>query len=47
MLRPAGYFCVDLSDKSIKSYLVRGGILGYADNKEKDKNSKGAFCNEI
>ncbi|MDO5796920.1 MAG: hypothetical protein Q4Q10_07860, partial [Eubacteriales bacterium] len=46
-LHPAGRFCVDLSDKSVKSYLVRGGILGYAGNRERDKNSKGAFCNEI
>ncbi|MFZ2771040.1 MAG: hypothetical protein WAX82_04385, partial [Gemmiger qucibialis] len=35
------------SDKSVKSYLVRGGILGYAGSRERDENSKGAFCNEI
>ena len=27
--------------------LVRGGILGYAGSRERDENSKGAFCNEI
>ena len=46
-LHPAGRFCVDLSDKSVKSYLVRGGILGYAGSRERDENSKGACCNEI
>ena len=27
--------------------LVRDGILGYAGSRERDENSKGAFCNEI
>ena len=39
--------CGVASDKSVKSYLVRGGILGYAGSRERDENSKGACCNEI